>query len=85
MGQSPEGLYRLLFEPGSLRRYKQHLAQDHIPAFDAMENDRAAECRIYGIPVDTFRSTIPVETILPYMEHSQRILSGRWSEPRMLF
>ena len=68
-----------------LSRYKQHLIQDRIPPLDASENDRAAEYKIYGIPADGFRSTIPMETVIQYMERSQRVLDGRWHEPRVLF
>ena len=58
------------------------LIQVHIPYLDDLENTRPIQYKMFGIPADSFRSTVIMESVTDYMVQAESVLGNRWPEPR---
>src|SRR6267378_485448 len=58
-----------------LKRYKEHLVQDHIPYTDNLETVKAVQFTMFGIPADKFRPTVTMETVVKYMRQAQKVFN----------
>jgi len=65
-----------------LKRYKAHLVQDRIPNPDDLEVQKTVQFTIFGIAADGFKTTIPQETVIDYMNQTLKIFNHRPLMPR---
>jgi len=65
-----------------LKRYKEHLIQDHIPYTDALETAKAVQFTMFGIPAEKFKSPVVMETVIKYMRQTQTVFDHRVWRPR---
>ncbi|HZI94086.1 MAG TPA: hypothetical protein VFE84_07560 [Patescibacteria group bacterium] len=62
-------------------KYKTHLQQDHISSLLKLDDQKTAQYRIFGIPSESYRSTIPNETVLSYLDRMRKVFGQRWDKP----
>jgi len=65
-----------------LKRYKEHLVQDHIPYIDNLETAKAVQFTMFGIPADKFQSTVAMQTVVKYMSRAQKVFNYRLGAPQ---
>jgi len=65
-----------------LKRYKEHLIEDHIPNNEDLETAKAIQFTMFGIPADKFQSTVAMETVIKYMSQTEKVFSHRLLRPR---
>ena len=65
-----------------MKRYKEHLIQDHIPFNDDLETAKLVQFKMFGISADKFQSTVVMETVITYMKQAQETIGNRLWRPR---
>jgi len=61
-----------------LKKYKDYLLKDRIPAEEGFDNQQRDVYGVFGIPVDNFQSTAVMKAVREYMQETQKGFSERW-------
>ena len=62
---------------GWLKRYKEHLIQNHVDTLDNVETAKMVQFTMFSIPADNYRPTDLMESVVRYMDQSIRIFDQR--------
>lgn len=60
-----------------LKRYKDYLVQERIPADEVGDTQRLTQYQMLSIPADAFRSTVKHKAVKDYMELADRLYRAR--------
>lgn len=65
-----------------LRKYKDYLVQERIPADEKSDAQKLMQCKMVGIAADAYRSTAKHKAALEYLQVAEELYRAREGKPK---